>query len=135
MLRPYIGLIAHLLLGFLHPPSANQGWDEAPSRPPSGQGDGPSTMALAAAGLSIASWVFLPLIGAIAGMIVGRSELSKIEKGQSPEKGRVFAQLGWWVGLANVIASILGGCIALAFWFGFVALLFGGAAMSEGAVQ
>jgi hypothetical protein len=90
-------------------------------------------MAYLAAGLSIASWFVIPLVGAIAGMFIGKSELGKIDRGESPEAGRIFAQLGWYVGLANLALSIIGVCGGLAVWFGLFAIIFGSAAVGSAA--
>lgn len=134
MLRPYIGLIVHFLLGSVRPSASQDGWDQAPSPAPSGGSGSPSGLAIAAAGLSIASWFIIPLIGAVGGMVCAKIELKNIAEGSSPQAGQVFAQIGWWAGLANLIFSIVGTCLFVAMWFGLFALIFGGAAIS-GAAQ
>lgn len=133
MLRPYIGLLIHLLIG-LGRPGANQGWDNAPTPAPQG-GGGPSGLALVAAGLSIASWFLIPLVGAVAGMFLGRVELGKIEKGESSPDGKVFAQIGWWAGLANLLLTVVGGCLFFAIWVGVFGLAIGGGMLQEGMQQ
>jgi len=124
MLKPYIALFAQLLFGWGI--GANY---EAPSPAPQGGSGTPSNAAYLAAGLSIASWFIIPLFGAIGGVFIARSELSKIDRGQSPEAGRIFAQIGWYVGLANLVLSVVGLCGGLALWFGLFALIMGGAAV------
>ncbi len=126
MLGTYLAVIAQLLFG--RTPLANYG---APSPAPQGASGKPSNAAYAAAGLSIASWFVIPLVGAVAGMFIGKSELNKIDAGQSPEAGRIFAQIGWYGGLANLALSVISICGGLAIWFGLFAIIAGGAAVSS----
>lgn len=64
-------------------------------------------MAVFALICGIGSWVVLPFVAAIAGVIVGKMELGKIERGEAPEAGRTFAQIGYWASIANIILSVL----------------------------
>lgn len=106
------------------------------SRPGTGPGgsssDSPSGMAIASLVLGVASWFALPLVGAIAGAIIGKIELNKIERGESPEEGETLAQIGFWASIANIVMSVLGTCLVVAL-FGFFGLsLFGLSAAGGG---
>jgi hypothetical protein len=89
-------------------------------------------MAIASLVLGVASWFALPLVGAIAGAIIGKIELNKIERGESPEEGETLAQIGFWASIANIVMSVLGTCLVVAL-FGFFGLsLFGLSAAGGG---
>ncbi len=100
-------------------PRANSGY-EPPSQPPrpgsggQGQGEGASGMAIATLVLGIGSWFILPLIGSIAGAILGRIELNNIKRGDSPAAGKTIAQIGFWLSVANIALSVFGTCVAVA---------------------
>jgi large-conductance mechanosensitive channel len=83
-------------------------------------GSSASGMAITALVLGIVSYFICPLIGGIAAWIVGKMELSKIERGESPEAGKGMAKVGMWLGIINVVLNILAG-IALIIYFVFLA--------------
>ncbi len=96
--------------------------------PPSGDQGGASTLAVVTLVCGVLSWTLLPVLAGIVGCITGWMELSNIKKGTSSEDGKLITQIGFAACAINVIMTCLGGCIAAAFYFGFIALLFGGAA-------
>jgi hypothetical protein len=56
----------------------------------------------------------------LPGLICGKMELGKIERGESSEAGKQFAQIGMWVSVANFafFFLIMGGlCIFYIFMF------------------
>jgi hypothetical protein len=96
----------------------SQGWGQPPQapgpygQPPTGFGPQPqqasaSGMAVAALVLGIMAWVAGGFIAAIPGMIIGKMELNKINRGESPEAGRSFAMIGYWASLANIIFTVV----------------------------
>lgn len=105
---------------------------EPPSSPPNADNK-PSTEAVIALIAGISSWVMFPVIGAVIGMILGWSELKKIKTGEKPAAGKMYAQAGFYLSLANIALSVLGTCGFLALYFGLFALIFGAAAVTEGA--
>ncbi len=87
----------------------------------SSSSDSPSGMAIASLVLGIASWFALPLIGAIGGAILGKIELNKIERGESPEAGETLAQIGFWASVANIVLGVVTTCVGILIFavFGF----------------
>jgi hypothetical protein len=82
----------------------------APPPPPTGsgsQGGSASTNAIIALIAGIASFVFCPFILGIVAWIMGKGEVSKIDRGESSEAGRGMAKIGMWLGIINVILSII----------------------------
>lgn len=82
-----------------------------------------STNAIIALVAGILSWVMCPFILGIVAWIMGKGELGKIERGESSEAGKTFAKTGMWLGIVNVILSVLFGALyviimVLAFAFG-----------------
>lgn len=115
----------------------NSGY-QPPSQPPRGAGakEEPSGMAYATLGLGIASWFFLPVVAAIVGAIIGWVELKKIERGESPAKGKSVTQVGFWLSVANIALTVLGTCAAVAvvvFVFGGLSAAMAAAGLSEAA--
>lgn len=97
--------------------------------PPSGGhagNQGASNMAVLALVCGIGAWFVLPFIAAIAAIIIGKMEVGKIDRGESSPGGRTFAQIGMWLGLAQIILTVVGGCVTVAifvFFFGGLASL------------
>jgi hypothetical protein len=88
-----------------------------PPPPPStgGMGSGPGgsagTNAIIALVAGILSYIFCPFILGIVAWIMGKGELSKIDRGESSEAGRSMAKIGMWLGIVNVILSVLFGLV------------------------
>jgi hypothetical protein len=79
-------------------------------------------MATAALILGLISWVVGGIFVAIPGVIIGKMELNKIARGESPEAGKSYAQIGYWASLANIIFFVVimcGVCALYAAFFGF----------------
>lgn len=72
------------------------------------QGGSASTNAIIALVAGIASFVICWGIAGIVAWIMGKGELNKIDRGESPEAGRSMAKIGMWLGIINVLLSILG---------------------------
>src|SRR5699024_5280834 len=75
---------------------------EPPSHSPQATGE-PSQLAWAVLVMGIASWVILPLIGSVIGAILGKMELDKIKKGESPQAGKTITQVGFWLSVVNLV--------------------------------
>lgn len=86
---------------------------QPPSQPPRGGSSGgqSSGMAIATLILGIGSWTFLPVIGAVVGVILGWIELQNIKKGESPQQGKTITQIGFWLSIANIAFAVLGTCV------------------------
>ena len=105
-----------------------------PPPPPSYGGSGnynPSTgkassAAIWALVLGILSWVACGIIAAIPAWIVGKKEINAINAGQSDSAGKTMAQIGMWLGIIQVIISIVALIVII-----FVLLLGGFAAIME----
>lgn len=108
-----------------------------PSSPPpaSGKNEGPSGAAIVTLVCAVVSWLFLPMIAAIVGIIIGRGELKKIERGESPQAGELIAKIGYFACIANLVVTIVGGCLSIgvviAIWGGLLAGAGGLAIFSE----
>jgi hypothetical protein len=48
-----------------------------------------------------------PFILGIVAWIMGKGEIGKISRGESSEAGRSMATIGMWLGIVNVILSVL----------------------------
>lgn len=104
---------------------------QPPSQPPpaqSGSGaDQPSQMAWGALIAGILGWSALPLIASFAGVVMGKMELDKIKRGESPAAGKTIAQIGFWLSLVNIILAFVGTCLVLVvpvlFFGGFAAFM------------
>jgi membrane-anchored glycerophosphoryl diester phosphodiesterase (GDPDase) len=84
--------------------------------------DKPSTNAIVALVLGIVSWLGLSLLAAIPAWIIGRNELQAIDSGSSNASSRTMASIGMWLGIINVVASVL----LLLVWLLFAGTIFGG---------
>lgn len=110
-----------------------------PSSPPSGKSDGPSGAAWLTLICGIASWFFLPLLASVVGIFIGRSELKAIREGRSPQSGELITKIGYYVSIANVVTTVVGGCLSAALvvmiWGGLIAGIGGLTIFSEIAQQ
>jgi len=92
----------------------------APPPPPiSGtQGGSASSRAIWALILGIAAWVlcFGTVIPGIIAWVLGKKEINDIEAGLAPQAGKTMAQIGMWLGIINVILSVLA-------WIAFIILI------------
>lgn len=70
-----------------------------------------STNAIIALVAGILSFIFCPFILGIVAWIMGKGELGKIGRGESAEAGRTLAKIGMWLGIINVVLTILFGLI------------------------
>jgi hypothetical protein len=75
---------------------------------PGGMPGGASSNAIIALVLGILSYVTCGIFAAIPAWILGKKELSEIDAGRSPENGRTLAKIGMWLGIVNVILTVLG---------------------------
>jgi hypothetical protein len=92
------------------PPPPPEGSVTPPPPPPQGgmQGDKASTRAVWSLVLGIAAWVLgCGILTGIPAWIMGKKELSEIEQGLVSPAGKTMAQVGMWLGIINVIFSIL----------------------------
>lgn len=98
-------------------------------------GQGPSSAAWITLACGILSWFMLPLIASVVGVFVGRGELKAIKEGRSPQAGETITTVGYYVSIANIVLTVVGGCVAgvvtLLIWGGVLASL-GGLAISGG---
>jgi hypothetical protein len=76
-------------------------------------GGSAGTNAIIALVAGILSYVFCPFFLGIVAWIMGKGELGKIDRGESPEAGRMFAKIGMWLGIVNVVLSVLFGLVYL----------------------
>lgn len=74
-------------------------------------GGSAGTNAIIALVAGILSYIFCPFILGIVAWIMGKGELGKIDRGESSEAGRTFAKIGMWLGIINVVLSILFGLV------------------------
>ena len=82
-----------------------------------------STQAVITLIAGVSAWTFLPFLGAIIGIIVGRNELRAIQDGRSAEEGKTITMIGYYLSIANLVSSLVAGCFAAAFFMGGLALL------------
>lgn len=68
---------------------------------------GASSNSIIALVLGILSYISCGLFSAIPAWIIGKKELSEIDAGRSPEAGRTLARIGMWLGIVNVILTII----------------------------
>ncbi len=72
-------------------------------------------MAIASLSCSIASFVVIPIIGAILGVIFGHIALGQLRRTDGAEEGRGLAIAGLAVGYVNLILWLLGALIFIIF--------------------
>jgi hypothetical protein len=98
-----------------------------PPPPPSTgmQSDKSSTRAIWALILGIAAFVLgCGILTGIPAWILGKKELNDIEAGLASPSGKTMAQIGMWLGIINVILSVLA-LIAVVIYFVFVVAIIG----------
>lgn len=97
------------------PPPPSMSSPPPPPPPSAGMNTGgsASTNAIIALVAGILSYVMCPFILGIVAWIMGKGELGKIDRGESSEAGRTLAKIGMWLGIINVILSILFGLVYL----------------------
>jgi hypothetical protein len=71
-------------------------------------------MAIAALICGIGAWVAGGILLSIPGWIIGKMELNKIARGESPEAGKSFAQIGYWASMIYTIFFVVLMCVAVA---------------------
>lgn len=72
-------------------------------------------MAIASLACSIASFIVIPVIGAILGVIFGHIALGQLRRANGTEEGRGLAIAGLAVGYVNLVLWVLGGLIFIIF--------------------
>lgn len=114
-----------------HPPHSPPPYSHPPHSPPPPHmaQDKPSSMAWAALLCGIGAWTVLPIVAALVGAVIGFIELRNIKGGKSPVAGRIHTQIGFWMSVVQLVMSVLGTCILVAFYMGLFALVFGAAAV------
>ena len=92
------------------PPPPQPGFGGTPPPPPPGvQSDKASSRAIWALILGIAAWVLgCGILAGIPAWIMGKKEIREIDEGRAPMAGRTMANIGMWLGIINVVLSILG---------------------------
>jgi len=102
------------------PPSFNS--PPPPVSPnPINTGGGASSNAIIALVLGILSYIACGIFAAIPAWIMGKKEINEINAGRSPESGRALAKIGMWLGIINIILSILAIIIfSILFMFGLL---------------
>lgn len=98
------------------PPPPPPSMSTPPPPPPAGgmnmnTGGSAGTNAIIALVAGILSYIFCPFILGIVAWIMGKGELGKIDRGESSEAGRGMAKIGMWLGIVNVILSVLFGLV------------------------
>lgn len=118
----------------LHFQDSNSSYTPPPPPPPVSGGSGnygqttgkASSAAIWALVLGILSWVACGIIAAIPAWIVGKKEINAINAGQSDQAGKTMSQIGMWLGIIQVIISIVALIVVI-----FVLILGGFAAFME----
>jgi heme/copper-type cytochrome/quinol oxidase subunit 2 len=85
------------------PPSSNPSYND----PQLQKSAGPSSNAIISLVFGILSYFICGLVGGIVAWIVGAVELGKIKRGESNIESKGMATAGMWLGIANVILSVL----------------------------
>lgn len=109
------------------PPPPPTGMSTPPPPPSQGgmdTGGSASTNAIIALVAGILSWIACGIIAGIVAWVMGKGELAKIDRGESPQAGRTFAKIGMWLGIVNVIFSVIAGILVL-IYFVFIAAIIG----------
>lgn len=85
-----------------------------PPPPPGAQSDKASSRAIWALILGIAAWVLgCGILTGIPAWIMGKKEVREIDEGRAPMAGRTMANIGMWLGIINVVLSILAGILVI----------------------
>jgi hypothetical protein len=101
------------------PPPSSFNPPPPPVAPNPDSGGGASSNAVIALVLGILSFIGCGILAAIPAWIMGKRESNEINAGRSPEAGRTMAKIGMWLGIVNVILSIIAIFVIL------IALMFG----------
>ena len=119
--------------GNFPPPPPSSGYNQPPPPPPNPYNQGPqqpgmqggaSSNAVIALVLGILSYIACGIFVAIPAWLIGKKELAEIDAGRSPEAGRTMAKIGMWLGIVNVILSVIALIIvAIMFAFGILTSL------------
>ncbi|MFU8804010.1 MAG: DUF4190 domain-containing protein [Bradymonadaceae bacterium] len=105
-------------------------YQHGPPPPTGSSSQSAGNLAIATLICGIGAWTILPGVAAPIAIIMGFIELGKIKKGESPEAGRMFAKIGMWLGIAQIILGFVAGCVLVAFYLGLMGIIFGAAAAS-----
>lgn len=102
----------------VNPPPPFTGGPTNPNGPGNSGGSGSSGgtasgRAITALILAIASFFCCGIVTAIPALILGRMEESAINRGESAEAGRIFAKIGWVLGLVSIVLTCVGMMIGL----------------------
>jgi hypothetical protein len=90
------------------PPPPPVGGGMPPPPAPGMMGDKASQRAIWSMILGIAAWVLgCGILTGIPAWIMGKKELNEINAGLAPAAGKTMAQVGMWLGIINVVLSIL----------------------------
>jgi hypothetical protein len=81
-------------------------------------------MAITAMILGVAAWVVGGIFFSVPGWIVAKMELDKIARGESPEAGKAFAQVGCWASV--VYTGLFGALVCLGGMAGLLFVFLGG---------
>lgn len=67
--------------------------------------------------LAIAAWLLgFSLITAIPGWWLAKAELSAIREGRRDPSQQGLAQAAYWLAIANIVLSVIGCCVGIAFF-------------------
>jgi hypothetical protein len=77
-------------------------------------------MAIAALICGIGAWVVGGPLLSIPGWIIGKMELNKIARGEAPEAGKPFAQIGYYASMVYTIFFLVIMCLAVVAMLGGV---------------
>ena len=94
------------------PPPPPPSTPPPPPPPPTGGSptetkEGASTNSIITLILGILSWIACGIIAAIPAWIMGKKEITAIDAGQSSQAGRTMANIGMWIGIIQVILTIV----------------------------
>ena len=68
----------------------------------------PSTNSIVALVLGIVSFLGLGILTGIPAWIIGKKELTAIDRGSASASGRTMATIGMWLGIVATVLTILG---------------------------
>lgn len=88
------------------PPSYNPPPPPVSPNPVNSAG-GAGSNAIIALVLGILSYIACGIFAAVPAWIMGKKEINEINAGRSPEAGRTLAKIGMWLGIVNVILTVL----------------------------
>jgi len=89
----------------------------------SAQQGGASGRAIAALIVSIISLLICCWPAGIVGIVLGKMEMNAIQEGRAPQSGETLAKVGFYLGIAAVVISLL---LTALYFLGFLASLAGG---------